>query len=123
MAIVQSIEQAFDDKIGNGGIPRHSFDAALARTGEALGWLRARHADGRLPLLGLPAKQDDIDQIATAAGRLCDGASDIVFLGTGGSSLGGQTVAQLSGHAVPGLGLTHTPRLSMKKGAGDKGFV
>ncbi len=28
----------------------------------------------------------------------------MVFLGTGGSSLGGQTLAQLAGHAVPALG-------------------
>ena len=35
---------------------------------------------------------------------LRDGATDIVLLGTGGSSLGGQTLAQLAGHAVPGVG-------------------
>ena len=33
---------------------------ALARTGEALDWLRARHADGSLPLLRLPATRDDL---------------------------------------------------------------
>ena len=33
-----------------------------------------------------------------------DGATDVVFLGTGGSSLGGQTLAQLADYAVPGLG-------------------
>ena len=31
-------------------------------------------------------------------------ATDMVFLGTGGSSLGGQTLAQLADYAVPGLG-------------------
>ena len=35
-----------------------------------------------------------------------------MFLGTGGSSLGGQALAQLAGHAVPGLGLLRDgPRL------------
>ena len=39
-----------------------------------------------------------------AAARLGDGATDIVILGTGGSSLGGQTLAQLAVYAVPGVG-------------------
>jgi glucose-6-phosphate isomerase len=43
---------------------------------------------------------------------LSAGATDIVILGTGGSSLGGQTVAQLADDAVPGLGaLRAAPRL------------
>jgi glucose-6-phosphate isomerase len=112
MAVVQSVAQAFEEHIGRGGIPRRSFDAALARTGDILAGLRARHTDGGLPLLRLPEKQDDLDQIATAAGRLCADASDIVFFGTGGSSLGGQTVAQLAGCGVPGVGLLREgPRL------------
>ena len=40
---------------------------------------------------------------------LRDGASDVVFLGTGGSSLGGQTLAQLAGYAVPGVGALRDP--------------
>src|SRR5262249_4281555 len=72
---------------------------------EALDWLRARHADGGLPLLRLPAAHDDLAPIRAAAERLRAGASDIVLLGTGGSSLGGQTLAQLAGHARPGIGL------------------
>ena len=66
---------------------------------EALAWLRARHADGALPLLRLPEKRDDIATILGYAALLRDGTSDVVFLGTGGSSLGGQTLAQLAGHA------------------------
>src|SRR5262249_53798596 len=42
--------------------------------------------------------------------RLGKSASDVVVLGTGGSSLGGQTLAQLAGYAVPGLGCAG-PRL------------
>jgi glucose-6-phosphate isomerase len=33
----------------------------------------------------------------------------VVFLGTGGSSLGGQTLAQLAGYAVPGVGALRDP--------------
>src|SRR5205814_10730323 len=81
----------------------------LPRSGEALAWLRARHADGTLPLLRLPEKRDDIATILGYATLLRDGTSDVVFLGTGGSSLGGQTVAQLAGHAVPGVGALRDP--------------
>src|SRR3954463_13878603 len=94
MALKQSIDQARPD----------NFAAVLARTGEALASLRARHADGTLPLLRLPEKRDDVATILGYASLLRDGASDVVFLGTGGSSLGGQTVAQLAGHNGPRIG-------------------
>jgi glucose-6-phosphate isomerase len=112
MPLNQSIENARAERIGAEGIAAADFAAALARTGEALEWLRARHADGSLPLLRLPAARDDLAGITKAARRLADGASDIVILGTGGSSLGGQTLAQLAGYAVPGVGaLRQGPRL------------
>jgi glucose-6-phosphate isomerase len=102
MALNQSIEHARPA----------GFDAVLTRTAEALAWLRARHADGGLVLLQLPERRDDIAEILGYAALLRDGTSDVVFLGTGGSSLGGQTLAQLAGHAVPGVGaLRDPPRL------------
>jgi glucose-6-phosphate isomerase len=99
MALKQSIDHARPD----------NFAAVLERTGEALAWLRARHADGTLPLLHLPEKRDDIATILGYAALLRDGTTDVVFLGTGGSSLGGQTLAQLAGHAVPGVGALRDP--------------
>ena len=112
MPLNQSIENARAERIGAEGIAAADFAAALARTDDALEWLRAHHADGRLPLLRLPAARDDLAGIAVTARRLADGASDIVILGTGGSSLGGQTLAQLAGYVVPGVGaLRNGPRL------------
>src|SRR5215831_404207 len=105
MPFVQSIESARAERIGTDGVAAAALDDALARSGEALDWLRARHADAALPLLRLPAAHDDLSTIHDAATALCAGASDIVLLGTGGSSLGGQTLAQLAAHGVPGLGL------------------
>jgi glucose-6-phosphate isomerase len=102
MSLRQSIDRARP--------PR--FDQTLAGTAEALAWLRARHADGALPLLRLPERRDDIATILGYAALLRDGTTDVVFLGTGGSSLGGQTVAQLAGHGVAGVGaLREPPRL------------
>jgi glucose-6-phosphate isomerase len=108
MPIVQSIENARAERVAD-GVGSSELSDALARSRQALDWLRARHADRGLPLLDLPAQRDDIQGITEAAERLTNGASDIVLLGTGGSSLGGQTLAQLAGHAVPGLGALRPP--------------
>jgi glucose-6-phosphate isomerase len=103
MPFQQNIDSARAEKIGAHGVAKAALDDALARTGPALDWLRAAHADATLPLLRLPAKTSDLDEIKTAAARLRAGASDIVVLGTGGSSLGGQTIAQLAGIGVRGI--------------------
>jgi len=109
MAIVQSIDSALECKIGSHGVPDKVLNAALARAEAALEALRARHADGGLPLLRLPGAHDDLMPIRQAGRRLAENATDVVFLGTGGSSLGGQTLAQLAGHAVPGIGALRAP--------------
>jgi glucose-6-phosphate isomerase len=109
MSFVQSIDTTQAARIGPEGVPAEAVAAALKRSEGALDWLRARHADGGLPLLRLPAQRDDLQAITQAARRLVAGASDVVLLGTGGSSLGGQTLAQLAGHAVPGVGLLRDP--------------
>jgi glucose-6-phosphate isomerase len=112
MSFVQSIENACAQRIGAEGVSDADLTEALERCRPALDWLRARHADGSLPLLRLPAARDDLAAIRAAAARLTDGASDIVILGTGGSSLGGQTLAQLAGYALPGVGtLLDGPRV------------
>src|SRR3954468_3490406 len=112
MPLLQSIDHARTERIGAEGVAASTFAIALKATQPALAALRARHADGSLPLLRLPSKRDDLAAIREAAARLITGASDIVMLGTGGSSLGGQTLAQLAGYNVPGLGLLRSgPRL------------
>jgi glucose-6-phosphate isomerase len=112
MSLTWSIELARAERIGADGVSARALADTMARTKEALAWLRARHADGGLPLLLLPQERGDLAGITAAATRLTKGASDIVFLGTGGSSLGGQALAQLGGYAVPGVGaLRSGPRV------------
>lgn len=112
MAIVQSIDSAREQRIGPHGVAEKALNDALGRAEGALEALRARHADGGLPLLRLPETHDDLVPIRDTARRLAENATDVVLLGTGGSSLGGQTLAQLAGHAVPGVGaLRAAPRL------------
>jgi glucose-6-phosphate isomerase len=103
MAFRQSIENARAEKIGAHGVAKTALDAALARAERALEWLREAHDKSTLPLLRLPAKTSDLGEIEKAAARLRASATDIVVLGTGGSSLGGQTLAQLAGIGVRGF--------------------
>jgi glucose-6-phosphate isomerase len=108
MAIQQSIDSALERNIGPHGASDKALNAALERAEGALDALRK----GDLPLLQLPKIRADLPALRDIAARLVQGATDIVLLGTGGSSLGGQTLAQLAGHAVPGVGsLRATPHL------------
>ena len=109
MPLTQSIDGALERNIGPHGVSDKALADALGRAGAALDWLRARHADSGLPLLRLPETHDDLVTIRDTGRRLAENASDVVFLGTGGSSLGGQTLAQLAGHGVPGVGSLRTP--------------
>src|SRR5215218_2984986 len=112
MALQQSIDLALAANIGEAGLPQTALDAARAGVASAAKRLAEDDASGRLPLLGLPAETRDLDGVRAAAARLRDDASDVVFLGTGGSSLGGQTLAQLKDYAVPGLGrFAEAPRV------------
>ena len=109
MSLVQSIDNAREENIGQHGVSADALRSVLARADAALDWLRARHADGGLPLLRLPETHNDLETIRDTARQFADRATDIVILGTGGSSLGGQTLAQLAGFAVPGVGALRAP--------------
>ena len=112
MPLSQSIDGALEKNVGRHGVKEAALDAMLARTQGALDWLRRHHAEGTLPLLRLPESQDDLAEIRGAAQKLTAGATDIVMLGTGGSSLGGQTLVQLADYKVPGAGdLRGPPRM------------
>jgi glucose-6-phosphate isomerase len=112
MALQQSIEFALQGQVGEGGLPQTAVDAALSAVEGAAKRLREEDASGRLPLLRLPRTTDDFAEIKDAAAWLRRDATDVVFLGVGGSSLGGQTLAQLRDYAVPGAGrFTEYPRV------------
>lgn len=72
---------------------------------EALcGHLQARQADylaKPLPHMLLPERRDDIAAMQEMASGLADGAERILLLGTGGSSLGAQVLAQINGWGTP----------------------
>ncbi len=112
MALEQSIDLALARNIGAGGLPEVAIEAGLRLVENGLTRLREDDESGRLPLLHMPRATEDLGAIRDAAVRLTCEATDVVFLGTGGSSLGGQTLAQLRDYAVPGAGrFAENPRV------------
>jgi glucose-6-phosphate isomerase len=100
--LLQSVEGCLESKIGGAGLSRAALDANLAKLEPRLISLRDAYTQATLPLLRLPEWRDDIDAARAALQRLVQGARTLVFFGTGGSSLGGQTLAQLGGWGIPG---------------------
>jgi glucose-6-phosphate isomerase len=102
MVLSQSVEGCLEAKIGEAGLAQAALDRALSRLQPRLESLREDYASGSLPLLRVPERRDDIDAAREALAALTKDARTLVFFGTGGSSLGGQTLAQLGGWAIPG---------------------
>jgi glucose-6-phosphate isomerase len=102
MPLSQSIAGCLEPAIGGAGLSQASLDKHVAKLEPRLAELRAAHANSTLPLLRVPEWRDDIEPARAALQRLTHGARTLVFFGTGGSSLGGQTLAQLGGWGIPG---------------------
>ena len=102
MALSQSVEGCLEAKIGKAGLAQAALDRTLARLQPRLESLREDYASGALPVLRVPEWRDDIAAAREALATLTKDARTLVFFGTGGSSLGGQTLAQLGGWGIPG---------------------
>jgi glucose-6-phosphate isomerase len=90
-----------EDRAGSAGLSQTLLGEAMARAREARARVCAMYQDRALPLLRLPELQADMAASEGVAAFLKGGATDIIFLGTGGSSLGAQALAQLAGYRVP----------------------
>jgi glucose-6-phosphate isomerase len=101
MPLLQSVEGCLEAGIGASGLTQAELDRYLERLEPRLETLREAHAAGALPLLRVPERRDDIAPARAALAALSKGAKTLVFFGTGGSSLGGQTLAQLGGCGIP----------------------
>ncbi len=97
----QSIELCLEPAIGSSGLTVADLKLATSRTTDILARLHGARESGAMPLLSLPALQDDLDEINAEAERIRSSASDVLICGTGGSSLGGQALAQLTGWKTP----------------------
>ncbi len=99
----QSIAGCLSGAIGEHGLGEADLMRWLAKLEPALHALKDDYATGRLPLLKVPEETADLEAAETAFETLIDGAETVVFFGTGGSGLGGQTLAQLGGWNLPGV--------------------
>lgn len=97
MSYQQTIETCFDAAIGEGGLREAAFEKTLAKTARGIEGLRKQHAEGSLALLTLPQARDDLAELAPVAMRYRERFEQVVILGTGGSSLGAQTLTALRG--------------------------
>ncbi len=119
-----SVDFCLATRIGAQGLDAFSSLPELATAGRSLEKLREMSRSNAMPLLHLPLKDDDLPGIKAAAQKLKDSARDIVFLGTGGSSLGGQALAQVAGWHVPGEeGFAPGPRLHFMDNLDPESFA
>ncbi|MFM9943304.1 MAG: glucose-6-phosphate isomerase [Hyphomicrobiaceae bacterium] len=100
--LTQRISGCLAARLGTRGLEAAVLAACLERLKAPLADLAASARTGRLEHFAILDRDDDIVAAEAALARLSDGAGTIVFLGTGGSSLGGQTLAQLNGWHIPG---------------------
>ncbi len=85
-----------DAAIGEMGLKQAEYAEILSACFPAMEGLRRAHETMRLPLLRLPERRDDLEQLAPVARRYREEYDNVILLGTGGASLGGQTVCALA---------------------------
>ena len=88
--------------IGEHGLTEQELSTWLGKLAAPLAQLKASYRDRTLALLRIAQDTADLEAAEQAYAKLVAGARAIVFFGTGGSSLGGQALAQLGGWSIPG---------------------
>jgi len=91
----QDISGCLLERIGALGLGAGELGALLERARAPLEKLRAQHAAGAEPLLAIPARRDDLLALTPIAAEFRR-FDHVIVLGTGGSSLGGQTLCALA---------------------------
>jgi glucose-6-phosphate isomerase len=99
----QSISGCLAGALGQQGLTPLELSRWLDPLGRALAALQDDYRGRRLPHLRIAEETADLTAAESALATLSRGAETIVFLGVGGSSLGGQTLAQLGGWNIPGI--------------------
>jgi glucose-6-phosphate isomerase len=98
----QSIAGCLETAIDRHGLSKAELAHWLDRLSPSIARLQDDYHSGRLPHLTIAGETADITEVEAAYARLSRGARAVIFFGTGGSSLGGQTLAQLGGWHIPG---------------------
>ena len=98
-----SIAGCLSGAIGEHGLTEVQLKTWLDRLAPAIEDLKDDYRNRRLPLLRIAEETADLAAAEAALAKLSKGAKAIVFFGIGGSSLGGQALAQLGGWNIPGM--------------------
>ncbi|MCE9650995.1 MAG: glucose-6-phosphate isomerase [Parvibaculum sp.] len=93
----QRIDTCFDDKIGKDGLSRAAYEKALGEAEAGVTWLKEAYEKKTLALLAVPERKDDLAAVRDIGAKLLDNTTDLFIFGIGGSSLGAQAIAQLTG--------------------------
>jgi glucose-6-phosphate isomerase len=99
----QDLKGCFISQVGSNGLPEGYVNQFRSNLKQIQTTLLKQFDDGSLPLLHLPYLRKDLEDMKPHVERLQDDFSDIVILGTGGSSLGAQTICALAKHKTPHL--------------------
>lgn len=86
------IEGCLQSTVGNSGAPKDFFEPYKPALQESLLKFQKLYEAGTLPHFTLPFVRKDLADIQSTILHFRDTFSDIIVLGTGGSSLGGQTL-------------------------------
>ena len=103
LSYTHSIAGCLDGAIGRYGLTAAELGRCLDPLRPAIAALQEDYRSRRLPHLRIAEETADLVAAEAALARLSQGADTIVFFGIGGSSLGGQTLAQLGGWHIPGM--------------------
>lgn len=97
-----SVDFCLESAIGSSGVSQADLNREINQTAGVLNRLKSARVSGSMPHVSLPDNQSDLAGIKETADRITSNAKDVVICGTGGSSLGGQALAQLAGWRAPG---------------------
>ncbi len=84
------------DAVGEAGLTAARHESLHNDLQPRLEALAREKSEGALPLLAVPEQRDDLPAVREVAAALSESCDDILVLGTGGSSLGGQAIQALT---------------------------
>jgi len=99
----QNIDGVLDSRIGAHGLGRDVLEAMLVKTQPALDKIIKAAQGDSLPVLSVWRDRADLKACAPVVKHLVQNARDVVIFGTGGSSLGAQALAQITGYRTAGF--------------------
>lgn len=99
----QDISGCLSKRIKGHGVDQDFLKPLVGKLEKTLHSLRKAYEEETLPFLRLPYLRKDLHDAKDLVLRMQDDFSDVVILGTGGSSLGGQALCALVPQAYPKL--------------------